>query len=287
MFSQRCNDQSSFRKILQWTDRVLRRPNDSLYAWRCAPDSLQVSDMNNATDGDLLIAWALIEAGARWGDASLTSKGARIAEDILRLLVRDVGSARLLIPGASGFEHPHSVIINPSSYVFPAFPALAAAYPDPAWMEIAAHGLAFLRAARFGKWDLPADWVDVPRAGPLAACIPAPGWPARFSWDAVRVPLYMIWAGLQAEPAVSAAAQLWASAENRPQPAWIDLKSGATSGYAASTGMVAIAALTLSSTQKKSSPFELPGVSEAQDYYSAVLTLKARLAAQDCVVRAT
>ena len=46
--------------------------------------------------------------------------------------------------------------------------------------------------AGMAKWMLPPDWLRVDRARTARSSI-APGWPPRFSWDAIRVPLHVAW----------------------------------------------------------------------------------------------
>jgi endoglucanase len=220
----------------------------------------------------------LLEAGQRWGDRQLTEAGSHLALDILRLLMRRTGGRIVLLPGLRGFERADYTVINLSYYVFPALPVLAAACPDPAWLQVAAHGITMLRAARFGQWQLPADWVAVPTDS--ATIFPAPGWPARFSYDAVRVPLYMAWAGLAAESVVIDAIRWWSDPRRRMLPAWVDVVTGATANYAAPVGMAAIADLAISAA-KTGRPQALPAVSTAPDYYSAALTMLAHLAWSD------
>ena len=284
VFAARFEDRESFDRISGWTRRVLRRSNDTLHAWRCraGPDEV-VDDNNNATDGDLLIAWGLLEAASRWKDLSLLAEGQRLAQDILRLLVRAPDGRLVLVPGLRGFEHPSYVVINPSYYVFPALPVLAEAVPDPAWVELAAHGIGLIRSGRFGRYQLTPDWLAV--AGQRAPSRPAPGWPERFAYDAVRVPLYMVWAGLVGEPIVAAAARFWGRPATANLPAWVDLNSGQIANYPAPAGIRAVARLAIVAASGQGGPAQMPHVAEATDYYSAALTLLSRLAASDMGLR--
>jgi endo-1,4-beta-D-glucanase Y len=279
-------DQETFDRILGWTLRVLGRPQDALLSWRYRPDARggggAVDDPNNATDGDLMVAWALLRAGKRWRSPEYTAQGTAIARDVLRLLVRQVGEETVLLPGASGFEQRDHVVINPSYYAFPALRALAQAVPDPTWLRLASDGLSLLRRARFGRWGLPADWVALPRGGGRPA--PAPGWPARFSYDAVRVPLYLAWAGLGREPAAIGAARFWSDPQHARMPAWTDFGSDAISPYAASAGIRAVAQLAIAKHGDEDQIPTFSSVSEAQDYYSAILALLARLAWRDSLI---
>ncbi|MBL6079944.1 glycosyl hydrolase family 5 [Belnapia sp. T18] len=280
LFALAADDQPGFERIFDWTRRVLRRPGDNLHAWRFRPDAaLPVDDPNNATDGDLCIAWALLEAGARWSRPDYTLVGTAIARDILRLLVRRVGAYSVLLPGAQGFELANGAVINPSYYVFPAFGALARAVPDPAWVRVAADGLVLLRACRFGRWGLPPDWAVLGRTdGGLT--LPA-NWPPRFSFDAVRVPLYLSWAGLGGEPALERVRNFWTDPAHLAMPAWADLTTDAVAPYAASPGVMAVARL--AGAQRPAGPVAqraASSVGDAPDYYSAALSMLARMASR-------
>jgi endoglucanase len=278
--AEAAGDQDRFARILGWTRRSLARRQDHLFAWRFHPDR-GVEDANNATDGDIMIAWALLRAGQSWQEPSYTEAGTAVTRDILRLLLRDVGGEVVLLPAAHGFEQREHIVVNPSYYVFPALAALARAVPDPIWLRVAADGLALLRRARFGRWALPPDWVALPRDG--GRMRPAQGWPPRFSYDAVRVPLYLHWAGLGEEPAAQAAARFWSDPAHRRLPAWADLGTDAVSPYAASVGVRAIAQLRCAQTGATCGMPAWTGPQVPENYYSGVLALLARLAARDLV----
>jgi endoglucanase len=268
----RAEDRAGFERLHGWSMRVLKRPGDELFSWRFRPGA-GVDDPNNATDGDLFIAWALVEAGERWGVAEWQAQGRAMARDILRLLVRPVGEELVLLPGLRGFERAGHVVVNPSYYAFPALRALALAAPDPAWLQLVVDGLALQRRGRFGRWRLPPDWLALPRGeGRLA---PANGWPARFSYDAVRVPLYLAWAGLAEEPGLTGPAWFWHEhAAHRALPAWTDLSSNDLAPYPASRGIGAVAQL---SREIAGLPADLSRIRAqhfyVEDYYSAVLQL--------------
>jgi endoglucanase len=261
--------------LLGWTRGTLRRPQDALHAWRFRPDAaVPVDDPNNATDGDLLIALALLRAGERWQNAAYTELGRAIGCDLLANCVCQAAGLTVLLPGAYGFDHPGRIVVNPSYYVFPALTALAEALPDPAWEVLRTDGLRLLRLGRFGRWRLPADWVEL--NGTTVA--PAREWPARFSWNAARVPLNLVWAGLPTEPAVAAAASFWARPADACRPAWADLANDSVALYPASCGVDAVAAL---ASVHRSEAESLTSVSDVTDYYSAALVLFSRMVAQE------
>jgi endo-1,4-beta-D-glucanase Y len=110
LFAAAANDQVNFDLILNWTANVLRRPADALHAWRYVPnDRPSVRDINNAVDGDMFIAAALVRAGRLWGRPDHLRAAAAIGRDILRLLLRSVGPFTVLLPGIEGFETSDAV----------------------------------------------------------------------------------------------------------------------------------------------------------------------------------
>ena len=276
LLSVHFDDRPTFDRLLRWTRASLRRDGDALHTWRWLPTAVPISDRNNATDGDLFIAAALIRGGARWSDPSLTEEGVAIARDVLRLLVRRVDDMLVLLPGARGFEHRTHVVLNPSYYALPAIATVAEALPDPAWLRIVTDGLRILRGAQFGRWGLPPDWIAVSRLDGRVS--PAQGWPARFAYDAVRLPLWLSWAGLTDEPSAARPAVFWADAAHRYVPAWADLTTDSTSPYPAGAGMTNIARF---AALRCDVPFRRPIGdlrAEGRDYYDTSLGLLVRMA---------
>jgi endoglucanase len=278
LFAETFEDRRAFETLAHWTRVHLRRA-DGLHAWRWRPGAANpVDDLNNATDGDLAIAWALLRAGERWVEPEWRREGTRIATAVLRRLVVEVGGRTLLLPGAQGFVHPDRVVVNPSYYAFPALHAAARAVPDRAWGRVTGDGVALLREARFGRWGLTPDWVELKRGRAAAGARPAEGWPARFSYDAVRVPLHLAWAGMTEEPAMRAAAAFWTDPALPVRPAWADLASGDVAPYAAPAGVEAVAQLATAAQAGGRPARQLPTVTRSPDYYSAALALLSRIA---------
>ena len=276
----RFGDRASFDLLWNWTRRHLRRRGDTLFAWRWKPGgAMPVDDQNNAVDGDLFIAAALLQGARAWDDPELAGQGQAIARDVLRLCVRPAGRWLVLLPGAAGFEQRDRVIVNPSYYAFPALRILAEALPDPVWLRLAHDAMAMLRTGRFGRWGLPPDWLSLMKSDGAAALPKA--WRPRFSYDAVRVPLYMAWSGLADEPAVISALNFWFDPVHRHIPAWADLTNDEISPYPASTGIQSIRLTVMASRQLPVSSDRFPSVVLARDYYSGVLCLLSKLAWRD------
>ena len=277
LLAVRFDEPALFERCLQWTRGRLARPQDMLLAWAYRPHSANpVPDRNNATDGDLLVAWALAEAAERWRTPAHRALAEAMGRDILRHLVVEAGDRLTLLPGLHGFRQPDGVIVNPSYFVFPAFHALRRVLPARQWSLLEESGLRLMRHARFGRWGLVPDWVALGHGVGRPAL--APGRPPRFSYDAVRVPLYMAWADFAGEPALRAAAAFWHDPVHARMPAWVDLRTDQTAPYAADAGIAAIAALAARASGSVAAPLEeLPAV-QSGAYYAAVLRLLARQA---------
>ncbi|MBR0684088.1 glycosyl hydrolase family 5 [Roseomonas eburnea] len=272
------DDRPTFDRLLAWTRRILKRPQDNLHAWRFRPNAVPaVDDPNNATDGDLYIAWGLLMAHARWRHAPYRAEALAIALDVLRLAQRHLHGQAVLLPGVAGFESAQGTVLNPSYVVLPAYAALHRAAPGAGWDRLARDGLALLRRARFGAWALSPDWVMQPVRANAPLGLPE-RWPPRFSFDAVRVPLLLAWAGETRHPALLGAHAFWSDPRWQDPPAWVDLVTGRTADYAVSPGVRAIAAFVAARIAGPGATVPLPTVNESQDYYSASLTLLVRLA---------
>lgn len=279
------HDRATFDKIWQWTRDNLQVRDDKLAAWKWVPSEAGggVTDRNNATDGDLCIAWALYRAGRKWHDAAYLRAGAEISRDIRARLLVQTMHGTLLVPGEQGFVKADSVTINLSYWVFPALRELGQLDPAPEWGRLIESGLILLRSARFGRWQLPPDWLRLADKAEIA-----PGFPPRFSYDAVRIPLYLIWAKLDSPDNLRPFNEYWGYFQGAPfVPAWTALGDDSVDSHGAPQGIQAIISLTRSkgATETRKNKLRLPDLKQGQDYYSASLLLLAKVAAQESAPR--
>ncbi len=187
-------NRAEFELIWSFTRDSLLLRDDGLAVWKWDPaQSPPVSDPNNASDGDLLIAYALSLAGTGWNEPKFTSAARRIAGALARTSLFEHDGRVLLRPGISGFgagEQEDGPVVNPSYWVFEALPAMAELAPEADWGALSQGGLSLLRDARFGARKLPPDWLSL--GGEPS---PAQGFPAEFGYNALRIPLYLMRAG--------------------------------------------------------------------------------------------
>ncbi|AQS88504.1 hypothetical protein A0U93_11800 [Neoasaia chiangmaiensis] len=276
LFAQSAGDRSNFDLIWGWTRANLTRENDSLHAWKWQPAAPHVTDTNTATDGDLLIAWALSRAGLSWSEPDYTRQARMIFDALSQRATQSTAEYKLLLPGLHGFTHAHRTVVNPSYYIFPALKAAAAQAPTGIWPTVLRDGVRLIERGVFGKYNLPPDWLAVPIAGGAPRL--AKNWPPRFSYDAIRIPLYMAWGGVLADPLRAALDRFWGVWGLQALPGWVDLTTGERSSYNAPPGFQAVAIV---SDPDRWGQHPLPGVRESGDYYSAALTLLAHIAATE------
>lgn len=272
-------DRDTFQRIWNWTRANLMVRDDALLAWRWEPDKRPaVADMNDATDGDILVAWALVEAGEGWADDSYRLAARRIAVDIARrtVLFRTEGSP-FLLPAMSGFsaeDRPDGPVINLSYWIFPAFPRLAAVAPEFDWDRLGATGRDLVLRARFGEAKLPTEWISMRGGQPQ----PASGFPPHFSYNALRVPLYLAMAGISERRYYEPLLALW----GEPDPAGlpiIDTESGSVAGRMAEPGYAIIPTLAACAVTGAPLPAGLQDPAADENYYPATLHLLALTAA--------
>ena len=267
------NDPEAFEQIWNWTQRNLQVREDKLLAWSWSP-SQGVLDGNNASDGDLFIAWALSQAYTRWQEPRYLFSALQISQAIRAKLLRKTTFGTVILPGAFGFEKPEGLKLNLSYWVFPAITELANLDPAPEWNELKVTGLRLLEQAQYGKWKLPPDWLLLQDA----AVTPTDG--DRFGYDAVRIPLYLAWGSEANAINMKPFQTFWDSYQGGEfLPAWVDLKTGDTGTYNASLGFHSIAALTVA--YLKVDLVQFSNFEPSEGYYSSMLYLFTKSAIEE------
>ena len=274
LFAVHYDDRPTFERLWQWTQKNLQVRDDALLAWKWEAQR-GVTDRNNATDGDLLVAWALVRASEKWRVPEYGSAGKRIAQEVRAKLVKRVAHGMVLVPGVEGFDKPDGLTINLSYWVFPAFRDLARVDPAPEWEELPRSGIAILGYSYFGRWRLPPDWLKlgerVTPGGPP---------PERFGYDAVRIPVYLAWSRRETEALMRPYRDFWGHFDGlRWVPAWTNLKDDSIDSKGADAGIRAVAQLAREWPRARAD--RLPALEPGQMYYPAVLLMLCKLALRE------
>ena len=188
--AQLFDEKETFALILSWSNNNL---GAGLKAWSWGNNNgtWEVLDKNNATDGDILHAWALLLAGERWHNTAYTQQGFSLLNDIKELCIRSDG---VILPGKAGFVKRQGIIVNPSYYIFPALYDFKRLDVSNAsfWQTTIAMGATIIRQSTNHKTGLPLDWVLIRENGAIS---PYPTENPMFGYEAIRIPLYLLGAG--------------------------------------------------------------------------------------------
>lgn len=272
-------DQDAFRRMFDWTERNLAIRPDGLLAWRFLPDQMdRIPDHNNATDGDLFYAWGLLRAARRFNDRAYMTRATDIARVLAEktLVQSPAGDGTLLmLPAVHGFQHDGRVVMNPS-YLMPlAMRELAAATGVPALAVAAQQGEAL--TLRLAETGLVPDWIEVSATG----IGPAAGFSAHTGYEAMRVPLFLIWSGLNRHPAVQQMMRVYDRTvmPAAPVPTRIEPVSGVVLEASTDPGYRALAALVSCAGRAGQVGSDMPPFDPRQPYYPATLQLFSMIAA--------
>lgn len=187
--------QADFELIWSFTQTEMLIRNDGLSVWKWDPAVRpHITDTNNASDGDILIAYALALAAQKWNNPVYRTTATTIATSLLKKQVVEYNGETILLPAIRGFsagEREDGPVINLSYWVFEALPVLNELAPSPAWAKLAKSGTELLAKSRFGKVQLPTDWISIHDKPE-----PAQGFEPEFSYNNLRIVLYLSRAGL-------------------------------------------------------------------------------------------
>ena len=219
------DDRASFERIWSFTRTELMLRDDGLAVWSWQPTAPHVRDINNASDGDLLIAYALAEAGWGWNVPAYVEAATAIATVLgTKTVVDDLGRV-LILPGVEGFSRaarPDGPVINLSYWIFEALPVMAQLAPATDWQGLAKSGMTLAQQAQFGVEKLPTDWISVKDE----QVEPAAGFDPVFGYNAIRIPLYLMRAGITNPALLDPYAKAWLGT-GKLGPAIINVKTNA------------------------------------------------------------
>ncbi|PVH29749.1 glycosyl hydrolase family 8 [Pararhodobacter oceanensis] len=272
-------DQPAFDRIVDWTEANLSVRGDGLLAWRYLPGEVNpVPDSNNASDGDLFYAWGLVRAAQRFNEPRYLTRALQTAQSLAERCIMPVApgaNETVFLPAAQGFVHADRIVFNPS-YVMPLAMREVAAATGVAELARTAQNAEsiLLRLAQTGPVP---DWVQVTPQGMSAA----PDFSANTGYEAMRVPLYLVWSGLNNHPAVTQMVRVYTRTVQPgvPVPTIIEPASGTVLEASNDPGYRALAALVSCAGTPGETGSLMPPFDPSQPYYPATLQMFAMIAA--------
>jgi endoglucanase len=278
LLAVRFNDEPLFNLVWRWTERNLMvRKSDALAAWSWGTrvtGEKSVIDFNNATDGDLSIAWALFKAGEKWHRPEYIDKAFDIVRSIRRHLVVEENDILFLLPGYYGFASEKAIKVNLSYLMLSAFKEFSLYRDSRFWKRLYESSVRIIGMASHNGKGLPPDWVSCSGT----ECGAPEGNRYVFGYEAIRVLLYLAWEKrLDVLPGLSSMLDIMD--KEAKVPAVISLDKKETESNEASGGMIAVWARVAAVAGRDSLAerlWQMAGqkiVMEKKDYYSYVLYL--------------
>ena len=279
------DDRKGFEQIWKWTREHLQvRRTDHLLAWSWGrhPAGLKAPlDYNDAADGDMAVAWALLWARQKWNRPVWEDQARLLIADLRRFLVIERYGHTVLLPGYTGFVREDALVINPSYWILPALTAFARVDDPVLWNRVAAGARRLMRTAALGPRRLPPDWLVVRPNGTIG---PDRERPPLFGYEAIRV---FLWAALDGSVSrLPGTASLVAAMVSGDMAATVNLQTGKPGPNRAPAGFLAVAARCaekLGQSEQAALLWKMAGeriTAEEDDYYSQALYLLARLRLQ-------
>ena len=264
LFAVVADDRPLFHTLWTWTQAQMQR-EDQLFSWRWDEASTpHITDYNNASDGDILIAWALAKAHQRWGEPGYLSEARKIISAIKTHLVVDHAGYSVLLPGSFFFKTDEQLTLNFSYFILPAFEAFSEMDDYAFWEKVYDDSLRLNRLIQRSEFSVAPDWVNLSKEGVLSV---SEQHGAAVGYDAIRVPLYLAWQGHQSE--LKAYRDLWAIQGGwRTAPSKVDLLTGEATKYPPEAGFLTIRALSYpEGSEALLRPYAV------KDYFSSSLVL--------------
>ena len=244
-FALVANDRERFANLWRWSRGNLGAGGDRLPAWQWGKrensDAYGVLDPNSASDADLWMAYALLEAGRLWDMPEYGKAGRALLAQIKEKEIADLPQLGLmLLPGPEGFADGNAWRLNPSYLPLPLLRGLARIDASGPWNALIATSQRMI--AQASPQGFAPDWA-VYRAERGFA--PDPQTRGIGSYDAIRV---YLWAGMADDS--DPLAQAWRNsvpgmarylASNAAPPE----KADAVSGETADTGPIGFSAALL------------------------------------------
>jgi len=186
-FAYKFQDDKAFDKVYQWYGSHMQKNQYGLIPWVWGEDGFnewRTLDINNATDGDMWIAYSLLLMGERRGDTLMIEEAKMLVKAIKKHLLISLKDRVFLLPGKEGHDKNDGFFLNLSYYHFDILDAFFKETKDPIWEELSTDAEWLLHQSQFSSLKLHSDWIFIDNSLTIHD--------ARnkmFGYDAIRIPL--------------------------------------------------------------------------------------------------
>lgn len=198
------NDRARFDKLWTWTKSNMAGNDIShnLFAWLWGKNKdgeWGVIDANSASDADLWIAYALLEAARVWNVPQYRADAQLVLANVEKtLIVRVPGLGKMLLPGPVGYSYPGGLWrFNPSYQVLAQLRRFNKERPNGGWNEVADSNAKMLADTQSNPHGFAANWVGYrATSATTGVFVVDPYSDDLGSYDAIRT---YLWAGMTAK----------------------------------------------------------------------------------------
>lgn len=185
-FAYKFKDNKAFDSVYAWYRANMPTNQYGLTPWVWGKDRFnqwRILDTNNATDGDMWIAYSLLLMGERRRDYAMIDAGKKLVTAIKKHLIVFVKDRVFLLPGKEGHESDDGIFLNLSYYHFDVLEVFFKNTQDSIWQKLSTDAEWLLHQSQFSVLQLHSDWIIIDNTLSIHN--------ARnkmFGYDAIRIP---------------------------------------------------------------------------------------------------
>ncbi|MBU0721289.1 hypothetical protein KJ877_08100 [bacterium] len=158
------DDIKTFDKIYKWYKDNLTTNDFGLISWKWGKDkneSWHILDKNNASDGDLWIAYDNLLMYEKTNQIHYKQEALSLIKNIKQHLIMNHKGRLYLLPAKTGFNTESYFEINLSYYLFFIFDKFVQYDNDTTWKRLKNDGINLLNEAKFSPLKLHSDWIRI------------------------------------------------------------------------------------------------------------------------------
>jgi len=190
-FSVKFSDKETFYKIFSWLKTNLPLNKNGLIPWLWGKGPLgkwEILDSNDATDGNLWIAYSLLLGYEKWGDEKLKIFAVKLIKNIKRFDIYRKNKCIFLLPASKYFVNNDSVIINPSYYAPFIFKKFYQYDKDVIWLKLINQSFKLWYFISITPYHLFPEWVKVDKRYCKVTDISGV-----MAFNAIRIPIWILY----------------------------------------------------------------------------------------------
>jgi len=163
-FAVKMSDKETFYKIYHWFKRNIPLNDKGLVPWLWGKNSTgnwKILDFNDATDGNLWIAYALLLGYEKWKNKEFKEFAINLIKNIKKYDIFLHKNCVFLLPASEFFIGSKSLTINPSYYAPFIFAKFYEYDKDPIWLELINQSFKIWYFISVTPYHLFPEWIDI------------------------------------------------------------------------------------------------------------------------------